>query len=195
MTHKTVKRWLPVALCLCACIALLVFAFVPFNRKAREQSAAAKRLSKELEAKVAIIESLPQKQSDLDLVMTQLSRFRASLSAISEVDQVMHDFRVRVEESGLMLWTLNPSVPVLIKLEEGGDSLSRLDLAVLPMSFECRGPFARMGQFLQAEEERSDFCRWDLLAVSADPLVQGVQAKGEVRLFLLPTPKNAEASS
>jgi hypothetical protein len=192
MNRRTLKRWLPVALCVASSLALLVFAFLPFNGRAREQSRRAAELAHELDLKIQTIEALPQRQTDLNKLMEQLGRFRSSLSGTHELAQVMADFKRRADLAGLDLWTMNPSVPVLVTLEAGGDSLSRLDLAVLPFSFECRGDFLEVGRFLQAEEARSDFCRWTRLTVVADPYAHGVQARGEAKMFLIPGSQTPE---
>jgi hypothetical protein len=195
MKSRSFRQWLTVAINLGATLSFMIFAFVPFHRQARNQSTRAAHLEAELDAKVAVIESLPRKQSDLEQLVALLGRFRASLSGTDEMDGVMARFRERAEASRLNLWTLNPSVPALIKLEAGGDSLSRLDLAVLPVAFECRGAFQDVARFLESEESRPDFFRWQVLAVTTDPLARGVQARGEIQLFLLPGPPSEEASS
>jgi Tfp pilus assembly protein PilO len=191
--HRLRHWWLVFAY-LTVGLAVMVLAFLPFNRKARQQSQRASQLSRELESQITLIESLPHRKTDLDQLQTQLSRFRSELAGTHEVDRVMSQLRERAEARGLELWTLNPSVPVLIQMEEGGDSLARLDLAVLPVSFECRGSFENVAHFLAAQESRADFYRWISLAITADPVAAGVQAKAEIRLFLLP-PSSQEAAT
>lgn len=194
MTLGQWKRWWPVALYFGSALAIGLFAFVPFHRQAETQSRRASELSRELDLRIEIIESLPAKQEDLRKLALDLSRFKSSLSTTDQADQVMKRFRSRAEASGLELWILNPSVPVLIRLDAGGDSLARLDLAVLPVVFECRGSFRKLASFLESEESRSDFYRWQTLSCSAQPAGELVHARGEIELLLLPTAPLREAS-
>lgn len=188
------KHWLPVALYLGTTVAVALFGFVPFHRQASEESLRARGLATDLDLRIARIESMPAKQGDLKRLQLELGRFKSSLSSTDEVDRVMRAFRSRAEAAGLELWILNPSVPVLLQLDAGVDSLSRLDLAVLPIVFECRGPFKVLATFLEAEESRTDFVRWHSLSCTAQPAGQLLHARGEMDLFLLPAAGVAEAS-
>jgi hypothetical protein len=180
------RLWWQAILYASVSLALLVFAFLPFHRQAHTESERADRLSRELVARLAVIEQLPNQQAELEQLDSELSHFRASLAGTHEVDQLMAHLMERARASGLEMWILNPSVPDLIKLEAGGDSLSRLDAAVLPVSFECRGGFLQVARFLESEERRADFYRWSALTVTGGPQAGAVQAKGEFKLLLLP---------
>jgi len=180
------KHWWRVLLYACISLALVVFGFLPFHRRARTESERADRLSRELVAGLAVIEQLPDQQAELEQLDSALSHFRASLAGTHEVDQLMARLMERAKASGLEMWILNPSVPDLIKLEAGGDSLFRLDAAVLPVSFECRGGFLQVVRFLESEEKRADFYRWSTLTVTGGPQAGAAQAKGEFKLLLLP---------
>lgn len=195
MTWAKFRRWWTVALYVGVALGVMIFAFWPFNRTAREQSVRSGRLSRELEAQISLIESLPERSTDLAALQARLRRFKSELLGTDEVNRVMSQFRQRAEESRLQMWTLNPSVPVLIQMDLGSDSLARLDLAVLPVAFECRGSFADVARFLSQSESRADFYKWTALSMTVDPQVTGVQAKAEIRMFLLPPTGITEARS
>lgn len=187
MTRPGLRRWWGVGVYFGTALGVLTLAFWPFNRTAREQSLRSKRLGRELEAQIALIESVPRQLTDLEALKAKLHRFKSELAGTHEVDLVMSRLRQRAESAQLELWTLNPSVPVLIQMDAGSDSLARLDLAVLPVTFECRGSFANVSHFLAQAEARADFCGWTSLSMTADPGSAGVSAKAEIRMFLLPS--------
>ena len=101
----------------------------------------------------------------------------------------------RAEAANVSFWTLDPSLPTLVSLEQSEDSVAALDLAVLPMRFECRGDFVSVGRFLESEQRRSEFCLWSRLIISPDGRSQDVRATGDVYLFLLPEGKFLEAGT
>jgi Tfp pilus assembly protein PilO len=195
MNRVTVRRWLPVGLYGVVALCLLVFGFIPYNRKARQGSLQIERLRSELQAKVSLLEQLPRKQTELNALVTSLGTFRRALRRTDQVDEVMDDFKRRATVAGLELWMLNPSVPALVKMDSGHDRLAQLDLAILPVSFECRGTFADVGRFLEAEESRSEFCKWQKFALSADPRDSTVHARGDAYLFLLPEANFQESAT
>lgn len=195
MSRAGFRRYGAAAGFLVVAVGVMIFAFWPFNRAAREQSLRSKQVSETLETQIELIESLPARRTDLERLRTSLESFRSELAGVGEVDQVMSGLRGRAEERGLQMWMLNPSVPVLIRFDADLDSLARLDLAVLPVTFECRGPFAQVADFLAVTESRADFCRWASLAVTADPPVSQVSARAEIRLFLLPVAGKTEFGS
>lgn len=186
MKLSRLRRWWMVAVYVGTAVGVMAFAFWPSNRKAREQSLRSDRLALELETRISLIESLPKRREDLEALQAQLERFKSELFSTDEVDHVMSRLRDRAETARLELWTLNPSVPVMIQMDLGGDSLARLDLAVLPVNFECRGSFMDVANFLVTSESRADFYKWSSLSITADPLASGVQAKAQIRMFLLP---------
>ena len=189
------RRWWPAAVFVCAALGVMIFAFLPFNRIAREQSLRSERLAAQLQAQTALIATLPTQRSDLEELQTRLQRFKSELVATDEVDRMMSQLRERAEAAGLQMWTLNPSVPVLIQMDLGLDSLSRQGLAVLPVAFECRGSFADVARFFALSESRADFYRWTSLPMTVDSPVSGVPATAEIRLFLLPPSGTLESRS
>ena len=195
MTRATIRRWLPVGIYGVAALCLLIFGFIPHNRKARQGSSRAETLRTELQAKLLLLEQLPRKQTELSELVASLDTFRRSLKRTDQVEAVMEAFKARANRAGLELWILNPSVPALVEMDLGSDSLARLDLAVLPVSFECRGKFTNVGKFLETEESRSEFCKWQKLAISADPRDGSVHAHGDAYLFLLPESNFQESTS
>ena len=195
MKWSKFRRWWTVALYVSVALGVMIFAFWPFNRTAREQSLRSGSLAAELATQIKQIESLPARKTDLEALQARLRRFKSELLGTDEVDRVMSQLRARAEDSRLLLWTLNPSVPVLIQMDLGSDSLARLDLAVLPVTFECRGTFADVARFISQSESRADFYKWTSLSVTVDPSVSGVQAKAEIRMFLLPPTGALEARS
>jgi len=83
------RRWWTVAVYVGAALGVMIFAFWPFNRTAREQSVRSQRLAGELEAQIAQIESLPKQRTDLDALQARLRRFKSELLGTEEVDRVM----------------------------------------------------------------------------------------------------------
>ena len=195
MNKRMIRRWLPTVLYGTAAVAILVFGFLPANRKARTSSRQARVTEEVLDAKLAVLAQLPKKKSELNSLVHSLTTFRDALHRTHEVDEVMRSMVERAGAAGVEFWYLNPSLPVLVTLEEMPDSLARLNLAILPVRFDCRGDFQSVGRFIEAEEQRPDFCQWQRLALSADLRTHGVQARGEILLFLLPEMRLTEAAS
>jgi len=195
MNRRMIRRWLPTVLYGTATVAILLFGFLPASHKARTSSRQARATEEALDAKLAVLAQLPQKQTRLDSLVRSLTTFRNTLRGTDEVDEIMRDMVKRARAAQVEFWYLNPSLPVLVTLVEMPDSLARLDLVVLPVRFDCRGDFRNVGKFIEAEEERPDFCQWQELALSADLRTRGVQAKGEILLFLVPVARFTENTS
>jgi len=185
-------RWLPVGLYGVLALCLIVFGLFPLHGKARKSAHEMQKLSVELKQKLNVLEQLPQKQIELKALAASISKFTAELRQTNEVDQVMNEFRRRALDAGLELWILNPSVPALVDMDSGSDRASHLNLTLLPVTFECRGTFIEVGAFLEAEESRSEFCKWDKLAVFTGSKEGSVHAQGDAYLFLLPEVSNQE---
>ena len=195
MKKSVILRWLPVALGILATLGILIFGFIPFSREARQQTRRAEAVAVELQKRLTLLTELPRKQSELDSLRTRLEAFRNALRRTDEVDDVMQAFETRAHAAGVSFWQLDPSLPTLVSLEQAKDSVSALDLALLPLQFECRGRFVDVGRFLEAEEKRSEFCQWSRLTLSPEGRTGRIRAKGEILLFLLPEENFAESAS
>jgi hypothetical protein len=190
-----ILRWLPVALGIAATVGLLIFGFIPFSRNARQQSRQADAVAVDLQKRLTLLTDLPQKQSELDSLRSRLEEFRNALRRTDEVDNVMSAFETRALAANVSFWQLDPSLPTLVSLEQAKDSVAALDLALLPLRFECRGRFVDVGRFLESEEQRSEFCQWTRLTLAPEGLTGRIRATGEILLFLLPEEKFTEGVS
>jgi hypothetical protein len=179
-------HWWPVALGTLAIVGLLIFVFWPNHRRARAHTAAVVHASDELRIKLATLEQVPVRKHQIDSLVRMLGTFRASLYHTNQVDLAMRDFEGRARAAGVECWILNPSLPTLITLEASRDSIAALNLALLPVEFECLGDFLSVGRFLEAEEMEPQFCQWEQLTVTPGPGVDRVRAHALVQLFLLP---------
>jgi len=178
--------WWPVILGATTTVGLLAFAFGPSHKRAVANSEAAARASEELQAKVATLKQVPARKQQLDSLVQMLGAFRASLFRVNQVDLAMRALEGRARAAGLQCWILNPSVPTLVALEAARDSIAALNLALLPVGFECLGDFLAVGRFLASEERLPQFCQWERLTVTPGPGAHQVRAHAEVQLFLLP---------
>lgn len=179
-------HWWPVAVGTLATVGLLAFAFGPSHKRAVANSAAALRAAADLQAKVATLKQVPQRQQQLDSLVRMLGSFRAGLHATDKVGEAMRAFEERAEAAGLECRTLNPSVPTLVTLDRSRDSIEALNLALLPVEFECTGEYVALGRFLAAEERRPQFCQWERLTITSSSVKDHVRARAEVQFFLLP---------
>ena len=195
MTRAKFVPWIPVAIYLIASILIVVFAFVPLNMRARKQTATIERLTARLEHNLRLFSELPARQSERDSLVLQLESFREALHRTDEVDVVMQSYERRAREAGVSFWTLDPSVPAMVNMEHSKDSVAALDLALLPLHFECYGTFVQVGKFLEAEQNRAEFCQWSRLAISPGRDPNKVRAIGDIFLFLLPEDNFAESAS
>lgn len=195
MTRTKIIPWIPVAIYSIATIMIVAFAFIPLNRRAREQTETIAALSKKLEQNVRKLADLPARQSERDSLVLQLESFRATLHRTDEVDVVMQSLAGRARRAGVGFRTLDPSVPALINMEHSKDSVAALDLALLPLHFECYGSFVQVGTFLEAEQARAEFCQWSRLTISPGRDPQQIRAVGDIFLFLLPEENFAESAS
>jgi hypothetical protein len=186
MKRISLTRWLPVGLYGALSLCLIIFGVIPLHRKARHGARETQKLSVALQNQLNVLEELPVKQLELDRLAASMSKFTADLRRTNEVDQVMDEFKGRAMDAGLELWILNPSVPALVDMNSELDSVSHMNLAVLPVTFECRGSFIDVGRFLEAEESRSQFCKWQKLTMFVGSRTGSVHAQGDAYLFLLP---------
>jgi len=195
MTRAKIVPWIPVAVYVITSVLIVTFAFIPFNKRARERTAAIETLTERLEQNRRIFAELPARQSERDSLVVELEAFRAALHRTDEVDVVMQAFERRAKKAGVKFWTLDPSVPAMVSMEHSKDSVAALDLALLPLHFECYGTFVRVGQFLEAEQNRAEFCQWSRLTISPGKDPKKVRAIGDIFLFLLPEENFAESAS
>jgi hypothetical protein len=179
--------WWPVSLGTATAVGLLAFAFGPSHKRAVANSEAVVQASEELQAKLATLKQMPARKQQLDSLVQMLGAFRASLFRINQVDLAMRALEGRARAAGLQCWILNPSVPTLVALEAARDSIAALNLALLPVEFECLGDFLAVGHFLASEERLPQFCKWERLTVTPGPRTPQVRAHAEVQLFLLPS--------
>lgn len=195
MTWTKMGPWIPVAIYVIVSILIVTFAFIPFNKTARDRTAAIEALTERLEHNRSVFADLPARQSERDSLVVELEAFRAALHRTDEVDEVMQAFKRRAKEAGVKFWTLDPSVPAMVSMEHSKDSVAALDLALLPLHFECYGTFVRVGQFLEAEQMRAEFCQWSRLAISPGKDPKKIRAIGDIVLFLLPEENFVESAS
>jgi hypothetical protein len=179
-------HWWPVALGALATACLLTFVFWPSHKRAVANSDAAVRAAAELQAKVATLKQVPRRKQQLESLVRMLGTFRASLYHTDKVGLAMRAFEERARAAGLQCWILNPSVPTLVTLDQARDSVAALNLALLPVEFECLGDFVAVGRFLAAEERQAQFCQWKRLTITPSAGKNQVRARAEVQLFLLP---------
>jgi hypothetical protein len=149
----------------------------------------------DLQKRLTLLTELPRKRSELDSLRTRLEVFRKALRRTDEVDEVMRAFETRAAAAQVSFWQLDPSLPTLVSLEQAKDSVAALDLALLPLRFECRGRFVDVGRFLESEEQRSEFCQWSRLTLAPEGRGGRIRATGEILLFLLPEENFEETAS
>lgn len=167
-------------------IGLVLLVFVPQHRHAGRDSRAAAQGELELQGKVAMLARLPDRKHRLDSLGQALEEFRGGLARTDQVDRAMRSFEDRARSHDVECWILNPSVPTLVTLEASADSITALNLALLPVEFECQGDYTAVGRFIESEERRPQFSRWERLTITAGPGRSQVRAHGEVQIFLLP---------
>jgi hypothetical protein len=179
-------QWYPLWIVWALTLGLVVLVFIPQHRRADRTSAEALTAAGELRAKVATLAQVPVRKHRLDSLVHELQAFQAGLAHTDQVDHAMRTFAERARAAAVRCWILNPSVPTLVALDQATDSIAALNLALLPVEFECQGPYVAVGRFLESEEQRPQFCRWRRLTLSPGPGRDEVRASGEVQLFLLP---------
>jgi len=187
------QRRFPVIVAVMITAALWLFGFVPLQERATADRKRAQAAEAALEAKIELLEQVPQKKHALDSLVDYLRQFRADLFRTDQVGAAMRAFESRAAAAGVSLWTLDPSVPTLVKLDAAPDSVVALQLAVLPVKFECRGEFVSVGRFLEQEEHRAGFNAWRQLDIAPGIRPGEIRASGEASIFLLPA-ENTEAN-
>lgn len=188
------RRWLPVCIGALVTIALWAFAFFPYRRAATLDMQRVHALERQLQTTQAVLQLLPERKAELDSLRLDVEKFRSGLFRTDQVDDMMRSMEERAHDAGVTFWTLDPSVPTLLRLEDYPDSVAALPLAVLPVEFECFGDFLAVGKFLEAEERRAEFDTWISITISTKNRAGEVRAHGEANFFLLPA-RNFEGNS
>lgn len=186
MKREALSRWLPIVAGMLLVAGLWVFGFRPLHMRVQQDALHIKTLSAELERKILALREIPSKKSEMDSLAARLGDFRAGLFRTDQVGELMRAFESRAEDAGISFWKLDPALPTLLKLDSERDSIATLNLALLPLQFQCKGEFERVGRFLEAEASRPGFCQWKRLTLTASDRRGEVRAEGDVLIFLLP---------
>jgi hypothetical protein len=186
MKRAAILRWMPVVAGLLLTAGLWLVGFRPLHLRAQRDAARVRTLAAELEQKIVALREIPWKKNEMDSLTARLGDFRAGLFRTDQVGELMRAFEDRAADAGISFWKLDPALPTLLKLESERDSIALLNLALLPLQFQCKGEFDRVGRFLETEASRPGFCQWKRLTVTPSDRKGEVRADGDILIFLLP---------